>query len=140
MVLCMDEVQLSTGYRQEFLVFIWPNSGGGKAESTLWPLNGFEPWTPAECPSPPLPSQKDGNKLTSKFEHRTMRIQYRFCWQPTIVLCEEKKNQSWQNEFTVYLYLNIQNIAKLPNNFHLHFFPLRKFSYVLYMLQYKFTV
>ena len=77
MVLCMDEVQLSTGYRQKFLVFIWPNSGGGKAESTLWPLNGFEPWTPAECPSPPLPSQKkDGKKLTSKFEHRTMRIQY----------------------------------------------------------------
>ena len=43
MVLCMDEVQLSTGYKQTFLVFIWLNSGGGKAESTLGPLSGFEP-------------------------------------------------------------------------------------------------
>ena len=37
---------------------------------------------------------------------------------------------------------DIQNTAKLPDNFHHHFFPLRKFSYILYMLQdrYKFTV
>ena len=29
--------------------------------------------------------------------------------------------------------------TKLPYNFHLHFFPLRKFSYILYILQYKYT-
>ena len=57
MVLCMDGVKLSADYRQKFLVFIWSNSGGGKTESTLGPLSGFEPWAPAEWTSPlPLPS------------------------------------------------------------------------------------
>ena len=55
----------------KFLVFIWSNSGGGNAESTLGPPSGFEPWTPAEYPNPsPFPPQKDGEELTSKFEHR----------------------------------------------------------------------
>ena len=40
---------LSTGYRQKFLVLIWSNSEGGKAESTLELPSGLEPWTTAEC-------------------------------------------------------------------------------------------
>ena len=55
----------------KFLVFTSSNSGGGKAESTVGPTSGFEPWTPAECPNTtPFSPQKDGEELTSKFEHR----------------------------------------------------------------------
>ena len=64
MALCIDEVQLSTGHRPTFQVLIWSNSGGWKAESTLGPPSGFEPWTPADCSNPP--PQKDGEGLTSQ--------------------------------------------------------------------------
>ena len=77
MVLCMDEVKLSADYRQKFLVFIWPNSGGGKAESTLGRLSRFEPGhLQSELVPSPFPPQKDGEELTDKSEYRTMRIQY----------------------------------------------------------------
>ena len=39
---------------QEVLVLIWVTSEGWKAESTLEPPNGFEPWTPGigvQCPN-----------------------------------------------------------------------------------------
>ena len=103
-----------------------------------------------------FPPQKDGEELTTKFEHRTMRMQYfnhqRTCLSVTFLNCfdnqlfsyaNRKRNQSWQHEFTVYLYWNI---CKIQLDYQIIFIfisflsALRKFSYIWRMLQYKFTV